>query len=68
MLSDKSLARVRNLLKGLEFCKSEGDHCSVCPSCNECEHAHRGRSGHGDGCELAAVLALVEAEIPKRAV
>ena len=53
------LARVEALLKDLEFCLSEGDHCSVCPSCRECVHRHGDQEGHREDCELAAVLKLV---------
>jgi hypothetical protein len=61
------LAKVEALLVDLEFCVSEGDHCSVCPSCRECAHKHAryvngkevDRRGHGEDCKLAAVLKLV---------
>lgn len=67
MPSDKLLVRVRELLKELQW-RSEGDHCSVCPECFNCAHKHGSREGgHDKDCELAAVLSLVEAEIPKLA-
>jgi hypothetical protein len=68
MHSDKPLlVRVRELLKELQW-RSEGDHCSVCPECFNCAHKHGSREGgHDKDCELAAVLSLVEAEIPKLA-
>lgn len=53
------LGRVEALLKELEFCLSEGDHCSVCPSCRECVHKHGDRAGHREDCELSNVLKAV---------
>lgn len=57
------LVKVKNLLESLEFCISEGDHCSDCPSCHRCMHKHGDREGHAEDCELAAVLAEVKEKI-----
>ena len=62
MPSDELLKKIHKLLKELEW-RSEGDHCSVCPSCLNCMHKHGSREGgHDPDCELAVTLALVEAE------
>lgn len=56
----KLLQQVETLLKGLEFCLSEGDDCSVCPSCRRCRYRHLGEEGHTKDCELASVLVEVQ--------
>lgn len=57
-MDQKLLKEVIDLLTSLEFCISEGDFCSVCPSCQKCTHKHhdQGYSGHRKGCELNATL------------
>jgi len=60
------LKRLRNFLKEMEFSISEGDKCSICPSCQRCQHEHFGRKGHRETCELAAILREVEQEIEDR--
>ncbi len=56
------LKKLLATLKSLEY-RSEGEHCSVCPSCNNCAHQHGDRKGHDPDCELAAAIRDVEREL-----
>ena len=60
------LEKLLTTLRNLEFCISQGDHCSVCPSCHRCRHKHLDEAGHVKGCELATAIGDVENELEAR--